>query len=449
MSRRAGTVLAAFALAVCAFAGGCQSPSSFASILAHHEAAGDAKTAAKAPAVVIAPGMEIEWHIKTAHDKPNAIHSDRSVVGPDGTIVLGPYGSCKVGGMTPAQARIAIEKHLSAYLRGPSVAVATQVPPPANGEVAWRPASPGTLLVQGPPTAGKGRPAVTAAALQVPKDNSDGKEKEKEKGNGPEQIPAPRPLVAPEADVPPHVVAPLPPPSPLAAPNECKRILLPSYVIGPTDVLQIESLKGLATQRVLGPHLVGPDGTVRVGIYGPVVVAGMTVEQAKLAIAQAVHAKLDPETVKFKEVIEGLSVDVLAYNSKVYYVIADGGGQGDQVISLPVTGNDTVLDAFAKINGLPLIASKHKIWVARKNCPGCPETILPVDWVGISQRGDGTTNWQLMPGDRLYVRADPWYAADRHLAKILSPIERLFGATLLGSQTVNSIRNSSGSNGTR
>ena len=136
-----------------------------------------------------------------------------------------------------------------------------------------------------------------------------------------------------------------------------------------------------------------------------------------------------------------ISVDVFAYNSKVFYIIIDGAAQqGDQIVSLPVTGNDKVLDAFAKINGLPVISSKHRIWVARQSHATGPETILPVDWAGITKRGDGTTNWQIMPGDRIFVAPDPWYVADGTLRKVLAPIERLMGATLLGSQTVNSIR---------
>ena len=38
-------------------------------------------------------------------------------------------------------------------------------------------------------------------------------------------------------------------------------------------------------------------------------------------------------------------MDVQGFNSKLYYVILDGGGAGQQVVRLPVTGNETVLDA--------------------------------------------------------------------------------------------------------
>lgn len=93
---------------------------------------------------------------------------------------------------------------------------------------------------------------------------------------------------------------------------------------------------------------------------------------------------------------------VPAYDSKKFYIITDGASQGEQVHSFPVTGNDTVLDAMAKVNGLPTAALKSRVWVARASGPGCAETILPVDWIGI-QRGATASNWQIKPGDRIYV----------------------------------------------
>src|SRR5262249_10335809 len=130
-----------------------------------------------------------------------------------------------------------------------------------------------------------------------------------------------------------HGFPPGPPPGP---PSELKRVTLPTYVIGVTDMLQIDSLEGLKTQPVHGPHLVRPDGTVGLGIYGEAYVAGQTIDQARVSIAQAIVSKLrrEPgpkgETGKtLKDVYDGLSVDVLAYNSKVYYVITDGAGYGD------------------------------------------------------------------------------------------------------------------------
>jgi protein involved in polysaccharide export with SLBB domain len=430
--RRAGAMLAGFILAICGLVGGCQSTSSVGSILARHGMTGTEAKTASAP-FVLAPGMEVEWHVKTAQAAPNQINSGLSVVGPDGAIELGPYGSCRIGGMPMSQASTALEKHLGKYLHSPTVQITTLASAPSSRDLVWRKSGkPATALAQGAPTRAKKEGPVFAASFQTP---GPGEEKKDAELIGP-----PRMLMPPAATVPQVVVAGPPLMPMLPTPNECKPALMPPYVIGPTDVLQIEVLEGLKTQPVRGPHLVGPDGTVRIGMYGSAIVAGLTLDEAKVAIAEVIHPRLKQEEVKLDDVIKGTSVDVLAYNSKQFFIIADGGGQGDQVVTLPITGNDNVLNAMSKISGLPLIASKHHIWVARLTCPGCPETRLPVDWIGITKRGEGATNWQLMPGDRIYVQADGFYATDRWLAKVLAPVERVFGAVLLGSQTVNSIK---------
>src|SRR5262249_37650136 len=133
-------------------------------------------------------------------------------------------------------------------------------------------------------------------------------------------------------------------------------------------------------------------------------------------------------------------VDVLAYNSKTYYVITDGAGFGEQIFSFPLLGGETVLDALSRVNGLPDIASKRDIWIARRSpMPGIPEQILPIDYVAITQHAVTQTNYQVMPGDRVYVKAQGIFRFDRMLQKVLTPIERLLGITLLGSSAVNSI----------
>jgi len=194
-----------------------------------------------------------------------------------------------------------------------------------------------------------------------------------------------------------------------------------------------------AMQQVRGQHLVTPDGYVRLGLYGAAKVVGLTVPQAKKAIEDHLSQYLqDPE----------ISLDVLAYNSKLYYVIFDGGGNGQTILRLPVTGNDTVLDAIAQAGGLTAV-SAQQIWVARPAPAGaCCDQILPVDWCGITTRGRTATNYQLLPGDRLYVQADPLITTNTRLQRLIAPVERVLGITLLGNSTFQSFRqNSNGTNG--
>jgi polysaccharide export outer membrane protein len=256
-----------------------------------------------------------------------------------------------------------------------------------------------------------------------------------------------------------------------AVPRELEKIVLPPYVIEAPDQLLIEVVQRsrvpkldkdgkelinpktnepilesvtdrLPVQPVSGPFMVRLDGTVGLGFWGAVPVAGLTLDQAAAAIRA--HLLQQDELKRLGTKLESLTVivDVLAYNSKRYYVIFDGGGFGEQVFPFPITGSETVLDALSNIYGLPDVASRRNIWVARRTPhPGQPWQILPVDWIGITQHGVTWTNYQVMPGDRIYVKAQRLVTIDRNLARIISPIERIFGITLLGSSTVNQIKN--------
>jgi hypothetical protein len=161
-----------------------------------------------------------------------------------------------------------------------------------------------------------------------------------------------------------------------------------------------------------------------------VYITGMTLAEAKEAIEEQLSKYLDAPLV---------SVDVFSYNSKVYYVITEGAGFGDNVARFPVTGNETVLDAIAGINGLSRLSSKD-IWIARPapSGVGCDQ-VLPVDIEAIMKGGSTATNYQLLPGDRVFIAQDPWIAFDSIIDKVTGPFERMFGFTLLGTQTVQTV----------
>src|SRR4051812_1732081 len=195
--------------------------------------------------------------------------------------------------------------------------------------------------------------------------------------------------------------------------------------------VSISLVKIGAQQTIAGEHLVAPDGTVNLGAYGRVRVVGMTLEQAKAAIETHLSSRFDRPEV---------AIDVFGYNSKVYYVVIQGAGLGDQIFQLPVKGNETVLDALSQVQGLSGSQST-RMWVARPGSNECGgDQVLPVDWLGITQRGDIATNYQILPGDRMYIAEDKLVALDTALAKFISPVERVLGVTLLGTQTAHGIK---------
>jgi polysaccharide export outer membrane protein len=190
-------------------------------------------------------------------------------------------------------------------------------------------------------------------------------------------------------------------------------------------------VQGRGVQQIRGEHLVRPDGTVSLGSYGSVRVAGLTIASAKAVIEQHLSKYLQKPEV---------SVDVLAYNSKVYYVIFDQGGSGQRIFRLPITGNDTVLDAFGQVSGLSVVSDEKKMWLARATPDDEPDLVLPIDWHAVTKRGRTETNYQLWPGDRIFVQADKMVWLDTKLGRFLSPGERIFGFSLLGASTVSTLR---------
>jgi polysaccharide export outer membrane protein len=183
-------------------------------------------------------------------------------------------------------------------------------------------------------------------------------------------------------------------------------------------------------QQIAGEKLVAVDGTVNLGVYGKVYVAGMTLEEATQGIKEHLSRYLE-ETL--------ISVSVLAYNSKAYYVITQGAGLGDNILKFPVTGNETVLDALAQINGLSARSSKN-IWIARP----APETgcfqVLPVDWNGIVRGGKAGTNYQIMPGDRVFIEQDHLLGVEATIVRLTAPVQKIFEFTLFGADTIQNMQ---------
>jgi polysaccharide export outer membrane protein len=208
--------------------------------------------------------------------------------------------------------------------------------------------------------------------------------------------------------------------------DEIARILRRTLVQSDVAVTLIQAS---GQQQIFGEHQVSPDGTISLGIYGRVQVAGMTVDEARYAIEEKMS--------EFFEAPE-ISVDIFGYNSKVFYVITEGPGDGVQ--RLPITGNETVLDAIATLGGIGSTSSK-RIWISRPapHGVGCDQ-VLPVDWNAITKGANTCTNYQMLPGDRLFIAQDRLVALDNFISKILNPFERSLGFTLLGSQTIQSIQ---------
>lgn len=131
-----------------ALSAGCQGPSTFGTALARFDmgsserSSGIQTVAATGPQRLqqrlIQPGMEVHWVVNTSKEQPGQVRSGKTLVGPDGTMVVGPYGTCKVAGLTIDGAGAALEKHLAAYMKSPSVRLSAAASE-HEVELSWRP----------------------------------------------------------------------------------------------------------------------------------------------------------------------------------------------------------------------------------------------------------------------------------------------------------------------
>jgi polysaccharide biosynthesis/export protein len=232
-------------------------------------------------------------------------------------------------------------------------------------------------------------------------------------------------------------------------PREFQKISMPDYIVEPPDMLLVEVLESLPGRPISGERLVRPDGRISLGFYGEVYVAGLTTPEVKekivlhlrkyindeilglVDIDEEGNYKRDPKTneIIFKDPKETdrVFVDVTAYNSKNYYIL------GDVLIPgrLPITGNETVLDALEYAGGLLPTAAPQNIRLVRPAPPGaCCEQTLPVNLAAITNGGDPTTNYQLMPGDRIVVHRDPIVRFTVFLDRIVAPYQAVIGSGL-------------------
>jgi protein involved in polysaccharide export with SLBB domain len=191
--------------------------------------------------------------------------------------------------------------------------------------------------------------------------------------------------------------------------------------------VSVQLARAANVQPVNGMYVVASDGTINLRQYGSVFVAGKTIIEARLAVEKHLTQFFDSPA---------LSLEVTGYNSKVYYVITEGVGDDDSVVRIPCTGNETVLDAMSQVHGISGVSSR-RIWIARPAPYGfhC-EQILPVDWVAITRGGAPATNYQLLPGDRLFIAHDESTALTAYIGKIMSPIERVIAFGSMGSSTI-------------
>jgi polysaccharide biosynthesis/export protein len=198
-------------------------------------------------------------------------------------------------------------------------------------------------------------------------------------------------------------------PSPQPLPRELDKRPAPLYTVEPGDVLLVQPVDLDSPVRFPGDQPVLPDGTINLGHYGLLMVAGKTVPEIEAQVWAQINAAMkaqpapkeprDPSDRRESRELGPITVRIVTRQSKVYYVLGDVNAPG----SFNPKGNETVLDGILSAGGLTERASRKNIVLIRPSLPGSCRIVLPICWQDIVQLGDTSSNYQLAAGDRIYV----------------------------------------------
>jgi polysaccharide biosynthesis/export protein len=193
---------------------------------------------------------------------------------------------------------------------------------------------------------------------------------------------------------------------PQELPRELRKSTIDEYRVEPGDGLLVLAHDLDSKVRLPADQTILADGTIDLGKYGRLYVAGRSVPEVEALVQSTVKAKEKEEDVGF--------IDVRLVNraSKVYYVLGEVTTPG----KFPLIGNETVLDGLLAAGGMTDRSNWRDVILVRPTGDG-PGLVMKVDVGAIGRLGATATNYQLTPGDRIYV-------GSRHLFDMLFNFDR-------------------------
>lgn len=193
-------------------------------------------------------------------------------------------------------------------------------------------------------------------------------------------------------------------PAPL--PHELTEQLLPEYRVVAGDVILIEPADFDSTVRLPGDQEVENDGTIQLGQYGQLHVEGLTLAEIR-GEAERILARETERKVP-------LTARLVEKKGEIYYVLGEVGSPG----IYPIEGHEKVLDAIIKAGGVTDQADRTGIILTKPTLPNECRVVLPICYRHIVQLGDTSTNYQMEPGDRIFVPSSSFWDG---LGEILFP----------------------------
>jgi polysaccharide export outer membrane protein len=196
----------------------------------------------------------------------------------------------------------------------------------------------------------------------------------------------------------------LPPPMPS---NPPERLL--EYRLAPPDVLQVTVRPEPAVEREV---TVRPDGRISFELIGDVQVEGKTIEEVRGEITSLLQQFIVSPTV---------TVELQSSNSRRYYVFGEVNRPG----AYPLVGRVTAVDALAQANGETRLASLNSARLVRGGSEH-PQ-VFPLRFADITRNADASTNFELRPGDVVYVPPSTSARIGYAISLFFFPLQQIIG----------------------
>jgi len=191
---------------------------------------------------------------------------------------------------------------------------------------------------------------------------------------------------------------------------------LGEYLIAPPDTLQV-IVRGVEPE-IQRQVTVRPDGRISFDLVDELTVVGKTVAQVKAELVAGLREFI---------VAPDVTVILGSSNSRRFFVF----GAVDRVGAFPLVGEVTAIEALASAGGATFLGSPNSAWLARPGGEGNEVYRIRFDDI---QRGDGATNYVLLPGDVIFVPPGVSAQIGDTLRVIFYPLQQVIG---LGGRFVN------------
>lgn len=197
-----------------------------------------------------------------------------------------------------------------------------------------------------------------------------------------------------------------PAPEELSEPANALSGMSSRYTLGPLDVVEVTVLRH---PEVSGEYVINQEGNIQYEFVGDVQISGLTKDEAAKVVSERLTEYIiSPE----------VSVKIKGYNSKIVYVVGEVGQPG----KIYMRGDTISVREALMQAGLPQLTG-----VTRKSRLITPsETgnaqIKKVDVYALLYEGDLRENYEMKPGDVIFIPATFLTKAMRAIQPVAAPI---------------------------